>query len=174
MKGFEWIPMASKRQSAGLLMYERGDDGKLWLLIAHPGGPIFHGKDAGHWGIPKGEFEEGETAMAAAVREFEEETGLLCSSDTEWIELGVIVQRGGKRVHAWAFAGRLAADYQLCCNTIELEWPVGSGKVYVIPEIDEVRMVDVLEARRLMRPEQFELVERLIAHLESPQKLDPV
>ena len=63
------------RVSAGLLMY-RIDDGNLQVLLAHPGGPFFQNKDEGAWSIPKGEIEPGEDLLAAAQREFEEETGL--------------------------------------------------------------------------------------------------
>jgi predicted NUDIX family NTP pyrophosphohydrolase len=42
------------RISAGLLM-DRLHDGKLQVLLAHPGGPYFKNKDDGAWSIPKGE-----------------------------------------------------------------------------------------------------------------------
>lgn len=165
--------MSRKKQSAGLLMYWPNHNGNLKVLIAHPGGPIFANKKAGHWGIPKGEFEAGETALEAAVREFEEETGLNPSGDEDvFIPLGTIVQKGGKTVHAWAFEGEWALDRELVCNTIDLEWPPKSGTWHHFPEIDEVRMVDVVEAKRLMRTEQFAFVERLQNELSSQQKLD--
>jgi len=63
------------RISAGLLMY-RIRDGKLQMLLAHPGGPFFKNKDDGAWTIPKGEIEPGEDLLEAAKREFKEETGI--------------------------------------------------------------------------------------------------
>src|SRR5439155_5236248 len=88
--------------SAGLLMY-RLRDGHLEVFLAHPGGPLFKNKDEGHWSIPKGEIKSDEELLAAAIREFEEETGLEPRGD--FIELGAIQQKGGKIVHAWAFPG---------------------------------------------------------------------
>jgi len=156
--------MGNTRQSAGLLLYRNAIDGRLEVLIAHPGGPIFAKKQEGHWGIPKGEFEPGERALDAAKREFEEETGLAPVAE-EFIDLSSVVQKGGKRVFAWAFEGNWEAGRKLVCNMINLEWPPRSGHWHHIPEIDEVRMVDVEEARRLMKPAQFEFVERLLAFL---------
>ncbi len=158
--------MGKKKQSAGLLMFHRLDTHSIKVLIAHPGGPIFHNKDAGYWGIPKGEFEKGETPLEAAIREFEEETGMKPFSE-KYLPLGSIVQKGGKRVHAWAFEGKWGDDQQLLCNMIDIEWPPLSGKWHHIPEIDEVRMVSISEAQRLVKTEQFELIERLLQHLSG-------
>src|SRR5437899_979294 len=62
------------KRSAGILMYRRRGSG-LELLLVHPGGPFWAKKDWGAWSIPKGEYSEGEDALAVAMREFEEETG---------------------------------------------------------------------------------------------------
>src|SRR3954469_18169379 len=88
--------------SAGLLMYCRTTRG-LEVLLAHPGGPFFAKRDAGAWTIPKGLPETGEELRAAAVREVTEETGLPAGEPL--VPLGEIRQKGGKTVHAWAFAG---------------------------------------------------------------------
>lgn len=94
--------MAMPRVSAGLLMY-RIQDGKLQVLLAHPGGPLFKNKDYDTWTIPKGEIESGEDMLEAARRELEEETGITPTGPfTEWTP---IKQKGGKIIHAWAFRG---------------------------------------------------------------------
>src|SRR5688572_33344389 len=90
------------RISAGLLMY-RIRDGRIEVLVVHPGGPFFARKDDGAWTIPKGEIESGEELLSAAKREFEEETGFKPAAP--FLELTPITQKGGKLVHAWAFAG---------------------------------------------------------------------
>jgi len=56
-------------------MFREGDE-EIELFVAHPGGPFWEHKDAGAWTIPKGLVDEGETPLAAACREFIEETGL--------------------------------------------------------------------------------------------------
>src|SRR5213592_1976776 len=91
--------MNRSKTSAGLLMY-RVREGQPEVFLAHPGGPFFKNKDDGHWSIPKGEVEPGEDLLAAAIREFKEETGV-GPSDGDFIELGSIKQKGGKIVHAW-------------------------------------------------------------------------
>jgi hypothetical protein len=63
--------------SAGVLLVRATPSGPEFLL-AHPGGPFFARKDAGSWTIPKGLVEDGEEPLAAARREFCEETGQPC------------------------------------------------------------------------------------------------
>ena len=62
------------KKSAGILPY-RSKDGRLEVLLVHPGGPFWAKKDLGSWSIAKGEYEEGEDPLQAALREFLEETG---------------------------------------------------------------------------------------------------
>ena len=93
------------RTSAGILLY-RVTAGGLETLLAHPGGPFFAKRDAGSWSIPKGEPDGGEPLLDVARREFTEETGHPLP-DGPLLELGSIVQKGGKVVHAWAVEGDL-------------------------------------------------------------------
>ena len=153
--------MAS-RVSAGVLLYRRRPAG-LEVLLAHPGGPLFARKDAGHWTIPKGEVEPGEEILAVARREFEEETGHP-PPDGAIIELGSIVQKGGKVVHAWAIEGDLDPANAVS-NTFELSWPPGTGLRQLFPEIDRVEWFDLDEARRRVKETQIPLLERLEAAL---------
>src|SRR5512134_1167298 len=129
--------MARSRISAGILLY-RYRDGVLEVLIGHPGGPYFAKKDEGYWSIPKGEVEEGEELLAVALREFEEETGspVRAAADS-LIPLGDIVQKGGKRVVAWAAEGDLDPSNAVS-NTFPIEWPPRSGRFMDVPEIDRV------------------------------------
>src|SRR5262244_518973 len=95
--------MATQPQvSAGLLLF-RQSAGKLQVLIAHPGGPFWAKRDLGAWSIPKGLAQKGEDLLAAARREFMEETGL--NPAGPFIPLGTIQQKAGKIVHAWACEG---------------------------------------------------------------------
>ena len=149
--------MAS-RVSAGILLYRRRPAG-LEVLLAHPGGPLFARKDAGHWTIPKGEVEPGEELLAVARREFGEETGHP-SPDGATIDLGSIVQKGGKVVHAWAIEGDLDPANAVS-NTFELSWPPGTGLRQLFPEIDRVEWFDVNEARQQVKETQIPLIDRL-------------
>ena len=114
------------RTSAGLLMYRRTPAGELQVLLVHPGGPFFRNKDAGAWTIPKGEPADGEDPLATARREFREETGT-DPGDGPFIPLGQVKQKGGKVVHAWAFAGD-CDPASVVCNTFTTEYPRRSGK----------------------------------------------
>jgi predicted NUDIX family NTP pyrophosphohydrolase len=147
------------RTSAGILLF-RPRSGRLEVLLAHPGGPFFRNRDEGHWTIPKGEADGEESLVDVARREFEEETGH-AAPDGDPIDLGSIVQKGGKIVHAWGLEGDLdPADAE--SNTFEMVWPPGSGRVQAFPEIDRVEWFDVDEAKRRVKPTQIPLIDRLV------------
>ncbi|MBA3774780.1 MAG: NUDIX domain-containing protein [Ramlibacter sp.] len=146
------------KKSAGLLMY-RGNSGDcLEVLLAHPGGPFWRGKDEGAWTIPKGEYEAPEEPLAAAIREFGEETGL--AARAPFFSLGDVVLKSGKRISAWAFAGDFDPG-QLRCNSFEIEWPPRSGQRRSFPEIDRADWFGLDEARRKINPVQCAFLERL-------------
>ena len=143
------------RVSAGLLMY-RIQDGTLQVLLAHPGGPLFKNKDEDSWTIPKGELDPGEDMLAAARREFEEETGI--RPNAPFIALTPIKQKGGKIVHAWAFQGDCDLT-KMVSNTFTMEWPPKSGQKMEFPEIDRVDFFDLETANRKIKAAQMPLVE---------------
>ena len=145
------------RRSAGLLMYRRSG-GTLEVLLVHPGGPFWMKKDAGAWSIPKGEYEAGEEALAAAAREFQEETGLVARGP--YTPLTPIRQQGGKVVEAWAFEGDCDAG-SLKSTTFSLEWPRGSGRRQEFPEVDRAGWFGLDEARRKILPAQAALLDEL-------------
>jgi predicted NUDIX family NTP pyrophosphohydrolase len=145
------------KRSAGILLY-RGRGTKLELLLVHPGGPFWAKKDEGAWSIPKGLADAGEDLLAAAQREFHEETGFTAEGD--FTPLGTFKQPGGKIVHAWAVEGDLdPADAH--SNEIEIEWPPRSGRRKRFPEIDRVAWFGPIEARRRIKPTQAPLIDRL-------------
>jgi predicted NUDIX family NTP pyrophosphohydrolase len=92
----------SRNVSAGLLLFRRPAGG-LELFLAHPGGPFWRGRDLGAWTIPKGLVAPGEELLAAARREFEEETGIVPREP--FLPLGSVRQKAGKVIHAWAWEG---------------------------------------------------------------------
>ncbi len=144
--------------SAGILLYRRSDAG-LELFLIHPGGPFFVNKDKGSWSIPKGEIEEGEDALAAAQREFGEETG--CSVQGNFLPLTPIRQRGGKQVFAWAVEGNCDAG-SIKSNTFPLEWPPGSGRVHDFPEADRAGWFSPEETLEKINSAQELLVRQLV------------
>jgi predicted NUDIX family NTP pyrophosphohydrolase len=120
------------RTSAGILAVRRRPGGPQFLLV-HPGGPFWQTRDEGAWSIPKGLVDDGEDKLAAAVREFGEETGLSVVGD--FAELAPLKQKGGKTVHCWL----VEADLDLagfCSNTFSLAWPPRSGRLIEVPECD--------------------------------------
>lgn len=150
--------------SAGLLLYRLTPAGPEVLLV-HPGGPFWAGRDLGSWSVPKGGVDEGEDLLAAARREFAEETGFAIGA-AEALPLGEIRQRSGKRVHAWAVRGD-ADPATLTSNTFELEWPLRSGRLQTFPEVDRAEWFSLDEARRRILPAQAPLLDRLAGCLRG-------
>jgi predicted NUDIX family NTP pyrophosphohydrolase len=134
--------------------------------LAHPGGPFWKTRDAGAWTIPKGVAEPGEDLLAAACREFEEETGVRPVGP--FLALGAIRQKAGKVVHAWAWEGD-ADPGQVTSNTMKTEWPRGSGRWLTFPEVDRCSWFSPEVAREMINPAQRELIERLEMALFPPK-----
>ena len=138
------------KRSAGVLLWQRERRG-IRVLLVHPGGPFWAKKDDGAWSIPKGEFGEGEEALAVARRELVEELGpaaqrLAAAHDEAFVPLGEVKQRGGKLVAGFA----LEADFdvtQLASNSFELEWPPRSGRKRAFPEVDRAGWFGLDDAR---------------------------
>lgn len=138
----------SKQFSAGILLY-RLREGRIEVLLVHPGGPFWSNKDVGAWSIPKGEYEVAEDPLAVAQREFYEETGSHVSGT--FIPLTPLKQPGGKMISAWAVEGDLDAASSTS-NTFSLEWPPKSGKHQEFPEVDRAQWCDLSTAQtKLLR-----------------------
>lgn len=143
--------------SAGLLLFRATDD-TVEVLLVHPGGPFWRGKDDGAWSIPKGGVGPGEDPLEAARREFTEETGGTATGD--FIALQPRRQSSGKIVLAWA----IRADFdpaQLTSNTFSLEWPPRSGRQQQFPEVDRAAWFAMDEARRKILKGQAPFLDEL-------------
>lgn len=143
--------------SAGLLLYRmRGSAPEVFLV--HPGGPFWAKKDAGAWSIPKGEAAPGEELLAAAKREFHEETGF--GIDGNFHPLVGVRQPSGKHVYAWAVEADCDAE-AVRSNTFEMEWPPRSGRKQEFPEVDRAAWLDMASARAKITKGQLGLLDQL-------------
>ena len=144
-------------------MYRRRT-GSVEVFLIHPGGPFWVKKDVGAWAIPKGQYPPEENPLAAARREFQEETGFTAPLDG-FHELTPIRQGGGKQVRAWAFEGD-ADPAAVKSIHFEQEWPPGSGRMQSFPEVDRAAWFELGEAKRVILPSQRGLLvelERLLS-----------
>jgi predicted NUDIX family NTP pyrophosphohydrolase len=140
-------------------MYRVVHTGDRQVLLVHPGGPFFAGRDAGVWTIPKGMPNPDEELLDCAKREFREETGF-DPGPGPFRPLGEVKQKGGKTVHAWAFAGD--CEPQKCVsNTFNVQWPPRSGKWASFPEVDRAEFFGIEEAREKINPAQAAFLDRL-------------
>lgn len=135
------------------------------VLLAHPGGPFWARRDEAAWTLPKGEIAPGEEPLAAACREFVEETGF--ASKPPFLPLGELRQKSGKRITAWAFEGD-ANPADLVSNPFELEWPPRSGRLQSFPEVDRVHWFGLPEARRRLIAGQAPFIDSLERLLAAP------
>jgi predicted NUDIX family NTP pyrophosphohydrolase len=145
------------KHTAGLLLF-RETAGRLEVLLVHPGGPFWAQKDDGAWSIPKGEIDDGEDPLAAARREFEEETGHAPAGEP--IPLDPRKQPSGKVVHAWALRGAFDPA-TLRSNTFSLEWPPKSGRQQEFPEVDRAAWFALDAARAKILKGQRPFLEQL-------------
>ncbi len=151
------------RTSAGILLY-RFRGGVPEVFLVHPGGPYWTNRDAGAWSIPKGEFDAGQDPLAAARREFEEETGQRIDGD--FVALTPHKQKSGKVMHAWAVEGDVDAA-TIASNTFTIEWPPRSGKRQAFPEVDRAAWLDLTAAREKILAGQKAFLDELEQRLRS-------
>jgi predicted NUDIX family NTP pyrophosphohydrolase len=157
--------------SAGILLYRYPPgsavtgDAETEVLLVHPGGPMWARRDLGAWSIPKGEVDPGEEPLAAARREFAEETGFPLP-EGEPVELGEVRLKSGKRVVAWALAGDLDTA-AVVSNTFEMQWPPRSGRIQSFPEVDRAQWCALDVARTKLNPAQAAFVDRVADILDS-------
>lgn len=155
------------KRSAGLLLY-RTVEGRTEVLLVHPGGPFWARRDLGTWSIPKGEIEADEEPRAAALREFEEETGTALPA-LDLLDLGEAVQPSRKVVAAMAAAHDLDAG-AIVSNEIEIEWPPRSGRRRLVPEVDRAAWFGLADAERRILPGQRVFLARLGDALSPARK----
>lgn len=154
---------ARRPRSAGILLFRRRD-GRVEVLLGHPGGPYWKRKDAGAWMVPKGAVEKGETALDAALREFGEEVGSVPGGSP--VPLATVRQNGGKIVEVFALEGEFDPD-DLASSPFELEWPPRSGRMQSFPELDRVAWMGLQEARQRILKSQQPLIDALARSLPA-------
>lgn len=139
-------------------MYRRRHE-TLEVFLVHPGGPFWSKKDRGAWSIPKGEYRPDEDPLAAAQREFTEETGIQ-GGKPSFIEMAPVTQSGGKVIRAWAFEGD-ANPTTVISNTFSMEWPPRSRQQQTFPEVDRAAWFSIEEAKERILRGQIPLLEEL-------------
>jgi len=142
-------------------MYRRRN-GEIEVFLVHPGGPFWEKKDEGAWTVPKGEYASDEDPLAAAIREFREETGF--SPGTDFLKLGEIRQASGKLVTAWAFQGD-CDPAKLVSNFCQIEWPPRSGRQIEVPEVDRGAWFSIPVARTRILKSQEPFLDSLLRKL---------
>ena len=121
--------------------------------------------------MPKGLADEGEDLLAAAKREFLEETGAAISG--AFIELGAHKQLRGKTVVAFACEGEFDPA-ALKSNRFTMEWPPRSGKKAEFPEVDTAGWYFMDEALKKVTKGQRPIIAALAKKLGVSLSATPV
>ena len=158
------------KTSAGILLFRQRPAG-VQVMLVHPGGPFWMKKDEGAWSIAKGLADEGEDLLAAAKREFLEETGAAISG--AFIELGAHKQPGGKTVVAFGCEGEFEPA-SLASNNFTMEWPPRSGKTAEFPEVDRAGWYSIDEALKKVTKGQRPIIAALADKLGVSLSAAPV
>jgi predicted NUDIX family NTP pyrophosphohydrolase len=145
------------KKSAGILLCRFGSEPEFFLV--HPGGPFWAKKDEGAWSIPKGEFDDDENPLEAAIREFKEETGFDISGN--FIALTPVKQSSGKVIYAFALEYNLDASL-LKSNTFTMEWPPKSGRQQEFPEVDRGGWFNAEAGRIKLNKGQVPIMEEVL------------
>jgi predicted NUDIX family NTP pyrophosphohydrolase len=149
-------------RSAGILLWRRTADGAVEVLTGHMGGPFWAHKDAAAWSLPKGEYDETEPPLAAALREFTEELGIsLPVEPASLAELGEIRQSSGKRLSIWTAEADLDPA-TVVPGTFTMAWPPRSGRMATFPELDRVEWSSIEVARERLVAGQRGFLDRLL------------
>src|SRR2546423_7236132 len=85
---------------------------------------VIHRPKYDDWSLPKGKLEPGESFEQAALREVEEETGLICELGPELGSVGYRDRKGrSKLVRYWAMRPR-GGEFRPNREVDELRWAV--------------------------------------------------
>ncbi len=158
------------KKSAGILIY-RKKNGKNQIFLVHPGGPFWKNKDLNSWSIPKGEVENEEDLKNTAIREFEEETGIvLTDEDKEKIFYLGEVKSKNKIVYVFALEKDLGDEIKIKSNLVRrgptrtergTTQAKNKNKFIEFPEVDKGEYFDLEVAKEKLVSYQKELIEMI-------------
>lgn len=128
------------------------------ILIGHPT------NSTGKWSIPKGELDEGESKLKCAVREFQEETGILISKHS-LISLDEVNYLSGKKklVPFYFKAYCKSTDFRAVCHSMVTSVPNKDP----FPEIDEFRWVTFDIAKEMLHETQVKCLDLIYSNINN-------
>ena len=149
-------PMLAKMprsSSSAAVLLSRTRDGTLEVLLGHPGGPYFAGKDADQWSVLKGEAELGDDLVDVARREFEEETGHPVPDGPSWSSARSVRRRASSSRRGRR--GRPRSRHRRL-EHVRDRMAAAVGQPEGVPEVDRVEWFDLTTARtKWRRPAPF-------------------
>lgn len=132
-------------RAAGCLVHARFADGERFLVV-HPSGRY---NRRSPWSIPKGLLEPGEDAEQAALRETEEETGILCRIVSP---LGEIRYQKSRKIVVAFLAEPVTPPPSAILEPAD--W-----------EIDRAEFLPAIEARARLHPDQQVFIDRALEEI---------
>ncbi len=130
--------------TAGIFVFNHKNE----LLICHP----TNGSWSKNWSIPKGQFEESETALRAAIRETFEESNINLISKTNEIKLvgKQKYEKSDKVIIGFIYKFNEETTFNLKCTSLI--------KDTILPENDVVKFMEFNKAVKLLHEAQQKLI----------------
>ena len=152
--------------SAGILLYRKNVvTGRIEVLL---GSSYSNPKKLNKrvWNIPKGHVEKGQGLVETAIRQFEEETGILLDEreKAELDYLGLCCTQKGKHVHIFYLYKDVNGGkdrVNIRSNMCEVPDPKDPTKTIMIPQLAIGSYFDIDKAKELIFNYQKELLDRL-------------
>jgi 8-oxo-dGTP pyrophosphatase MutT (NUDIX family) len=134
-------------------------------VIVTDGSHILLGHVTGnrHWDIPKGKVDPGESRLEAAVRELQEETGMVVDTG-DLIDLGILAYKRNKDLHLWLHKVENMPDPR----TLECVSTFTTSNGLPKPEMDAFAIVSWKKAKDMVVPDMWTVLRNVYRNHVKP------
>lgn len=152
-------------RSAGIIMH-RGDYPNTEVLLCSP---FFLDESRPKaWGIPKGRINPNEDKLDAAIREFQEETGIIVPEKPMFFIGTFSYPSMKKTISAWALRHSVPSDFTFKSNRVMVKV---NNHDFSIPEVGEWRWFGLDDAISSIVSGQREMMKAFVSFVQKIKRL---